>query len=50
MAAFHSLRYDPWNQGGMPLRMPILRGGAGGVSVWQGLGSVGPPCLGHCTG
>lgn len=50
MAAFYSLRCDHWNQSGMALRMLILRAGAGGVSVWQGLGSVGPPCLGHCTG
>lgn len=49
-AAFHSLSYDPRNQGGMSLRMLILRAEAGGVSVWQGLGAVGPPCLGHCTG
>lgn len=42
MTAFHSLRCEPRNQGGMSLRMLILRAGAGGVSVWQGLGSVGP--------
>lgn len=49
MATFLSLRPELWDQGGMSLGMPILNAREG-VSVWQGLGSVEAPCLGHCLG
>lgn len=46
MAAFCSLRCDPWNQGGMALRMLILRAGAGVCVCLAGSGVRGAPLSG----
>lgn len=46
MTAFHSLRCEPRNQGGMSLRMLILRAGAGvylSGRVWGPWGPLSGP-------
>lgn len=50
VTAFHSLRCEPRNQGGMSLMMLIYKSWSGVCVCLAGSGVRGAPCLGHCTG